>query len=163
MTANRTRRAGGGRGTTPSAALDRRKPMSTSPVLVIARDVVVGALLASMAELAGYAPVFPEGDERPLEAITRLCPTVVLLDCDHDVACEDEAYARAAEIGCRVILFSAMRSQLETEALALRRGVTAFALPIRYHEFATKIGPALSPSVDPSLAPDTSRRSSHRQ
>jgi len=55
MTANRTRRAGGGRGTTPSAALDRRKPMSTSPVLVIARDVVVGALLASMAELAGFS------------------------------------------------------------------------------------------------------------
>ena len=116
-----------------------------------------------MAELAGYTPVFPDGDEQPLEAITRLRPVVVLLDCDHDVACEDEAYARAAETGSRVILFSAMRSQLETETLARQRGVTAFALPIRYHEFATKIGPAPSPSVDPNLAPDTSRRPSRRQ
>jgi len=97
-----------------------------------------------MAELAGYAPVFPEGDERPLEAITRLRPAVVLLDCDHDVACADEAYTRAAQTGCRVILFSAMRSQRETESLATQRGVTAFTLPIRYHEFATKLGSVLS-------------------
>ena len=37
-----------------------------------------------------------------------------------------------------------MRSQRETESLATQRGVTAFTLPIRYHEFATKLGSVLS-------------------
>lgn len=113
--------------------------MSTSAVLVVAEDVVIGALLASMAELAGYTPVFPKHAERALEAITRLRPPLVLLDCAHNEACEEEAYARAAEVGSTVILFSAMHTRHEAEAIAAVRGVASFALPIRFHELAAKL------------------------
>jgi DNA-binding response OmpR family regulator len=113
--------------------------MSTSAVLVIAHDVVIGALLASMAELTGYEPEFPQPAERALEAITRLRPSLVLLDCDHDAACEDEAYARAEAAGSTVILFTAMQSRYEAEIMATQRGVTAFALPIHYQEFARRL------------------------
>jgi DNA-binding NtrC family response regulator len=113
--------------------------MSTSAVLVVAEDVVIGALLASMAELAGYTPIFPKQTERALEAITRLRPPLVLLDCAHNEACEDEAYARAAEVGSKVILFSAMHTRHEAEQIAAKRGVPAFVLPIRFHELAEQL------------------------
>jgi DNA-binding NtrC family response regulator len=116
--------------------------MSASAVLVIAHDVVIGALLASMAELTGYEPVFPEPAEPALEAITRLRPPLVLLDCDHNAACEDEAYARAEAAGSTVILFTAMQSRYEAERMATQRGLTAFALPIHYQELARKLAAA---------------------
>src|SRR5690348_1738141 len=117
--------------------------MPASQVLVIATDVVIGALLASLAELAGYAPVFPELTERPLEAITRLRPHIVLLDCDHDVACEDEAYSRAAETGSRIILFTASSTHEDAAAMATLRGVSSFAFPIHYQEFARRLRRAI--------------------
>ncbi|HEX6965792.1 MAG TPA: hypothetical protein VF166_08325 [Gemmatimonadaceae bacterium] len=117
--------------------------MSALPVLVIATDIVIGALLASLAELAGYTPVFPALTERPLEAITRLRPPLVLLDCDHDLACEDEAYARAAETGSRIILFTASSTLEDAERMAAQRGVTSFAFPIHYQEFARRLRSAM--------------------
>src|SRR5690348_5432788 len=117
--------------------------MAPPPVLVIATDIVISALLASLAELAGYMPVFPELSEHPLAAITRLRPPIVLLDCDHDLACEDEAYARAAETGSRIILSTASDTHADAERMALQRGVTSFAFPIHYQDFARRLRTAL--------------------
>ncbi|HEX5437247.1 MAG TPA: hypothetical protein VFW98_08805 [Gemmatimonadaceae bacterium] len=129
--------------------------MPTSAVLVIAHDVVIGALLASLAELAGHTPVFPKVTEAPLDAITRLRPAFVLLDCDHDIACEDEAYARAAQAGSTVILFSGMRSEREVAAMAAERGLASFSFPIQLRDFTRKVGEARQP-------PDTPPLPSHR-
>lgn len=118
-------------------------PASQSPVLVIATDIVIGALLASLAELAGCVPVFPALTERPLEAITRLRPRIVLLDCDHDLACEDEAYARAAETGSKIILFTASSTLADAEQMAAQRGVLSFAFPIHYQDFARRLRSAV--------------------
>jgi hypothetical protein len=97
--------------------------VTQSAVLVVARDLMGAALIGTLIELAGHRPVFPRPGEAPLEAITRLRPALVLLDCAHDLACEEEGYERARSVGARVLLFTPSRTAGEIAAFARKRGV----------------------------------------
>ncbi len=120
--------------------------MSNDPitVLIIAQDAVIGALMHAMVELSGHTPLSPRDDEHPLRAMDRLRPTVTLLDCEHDVACEEAAFERASLCGTRLILFSAMRSERELEDVARRRQLPSFVLPIRHREFVRRLDEVVS-------------------
>jgi hypothetical protein len=100
-------------------------------VLVVAKDAVIGSLMASLTEIAGHEPVFPAADESVSQAITRLKPAILLLDCDEPAAVQQDPYARAADAGTRVILFTPSRTEREVRRLAAERGLTSFALPIQ--------------------------------
>jgi DNA-binding NtrC family response regulator len=102
-----------------------------SLVLVVAKDAVIGSLMASLTEIAGYDPVFPAADESVSQAITRLKPDILLLDCDEPAAVQQEPYVRAADAGTRVILFTPSRTEREVRRLAAERALTSFALPIQ--------------------------------
>lgn len=118
--------------------------MSSVPVLVVAKDSMIAALMGSLLELSGHVPVFPLADEHPIAAIRRVRPALLLLDCDHDVACEDEAYARAAAIGCKVLLFTPSRTEDELRVFARRRGLKSIALPMRFQAFGASVADALT-------------------
>jgi CheY-like chemotaxis protein len=97
-------------------------------VMIVARDEAIGALMASLTELAGYQPVFPAADESVPRAIARLTPSILLLDCDDDAADHQEAYARARQWGTRVVLFNPSRTEREVRAVAADHGCAGFRM-----------------------------------
>ena len=74
----------------------------------------------------------------------RVRPHLLLLDCEHDAACEDDAYRAAASVGARVLLFTPSRSRAEVADFAAERGLRSIALPIRLHEFSETLQLSLS-------------------
>ncbi|MDQ3808768.1 MAG: hypothetical protein M3336_00585 [Chloroflexota bacterium] len=120
--------------------------MSNGTVLVLTTHPVIGAFLGMLVELTGCRPVFPDAGEEPGDAILRLWPALVLLDCDHDAARGDEAFQLAAAIGGVVLLFSSRRRQVEADSLAVQHEVKAFVLPIEYRAFHDLLSGTLATS-----------------
>lgn len=113
--------------------------MPKQTILILANEEVISALLGAMVELEGHAPAFPAHDERPLAALSRVRPSLLLLDCEHDLAWDENAMRRITEGGTRTLLFSAMRSQREVETIASRYGLPAFVLPVAFREFTERV------------------------
>ena len=133
--------------------------MQDVAVLVVAKHAVISALVGLLVELAGHRPVFPDGGEAPLAFLKRVRPRLVLLDCAHEAATQDEVYRAARAVGCGVILFSPARTQAEVDQLAARHGVRAFVLPISFSAFSHLISSALASALGEAAAgvPVTSR------
>jgi len=114
-------------------------------VLIVARDEAIGALMASLTELAGYVPVFPASSvsESVPRAIARLAPEILLLDCDDDAAAQQEAYARAEQWGTHVVLFTPSRTEREVRRLAEGHGCEGFALPVQRTELRRVLDDAM--------------------
>jgi DNA-binding NtrC family response regulator len=106
-----------------------------STILVIAKEPLIQTLMCSLVDLSGHRAAQPRGDETVAAAVSRVRPRLLLLDCEHDGACEDEAYQAAARVGAEVLLFTPSRSRAEVADLAAERGLRSMALPIRLHEF----------------------------
>ena len=121
-------------------------------ILIIANEDVISALLGAMVELDGHAPVFPAHDERPLAAVVRCRPSLVLLDTEHDLAWDEDSMRRIATLGSRTLLFSATRSQREIEMIADRYGIPAFVLPVAFREFTDRVESLLEEPVDSQRA-----------
>lgn len=102
-----------------------------TPVLILARESVIAALLGLLLELEDYAPVFAEPDERPEDAIARLRPPlVVLLDGGLDAARSDLFFARAAAARARVVLFSEPVAVEDVQRAARHRRVPFLPMPV---------------------------------
>ena len=106
-------------------------------VLILARDPLTGALLATLVEVSGFQAVFPAPTESAEDAIGRVQPTLVLVDCDagDEARCLEpvEAY------GGSVILFSPWRTEPELRSIASRLGLGYFTLPIHWLEFRRQL------------------------
>ena len=120
--------------------------MSPTPstILVIAREPLIQTLMCSLVELSGHRAEQPWSDESVADSVARVRPQLVLLDCEHDDACEDGAYLAAASVGSAVLLFTPSRSRAEVADLAAERGLRSMALPIRLHEFSEALQLTLS-------------------
>jgi len=120
--------------------------------MVLANEKVISALLGAMVELDGYVAAFPGADERPLTAIGRCRPDLILLDCEHELAWDAQAMRSIAASGTQVLLFSAMRSQREIDQIAARYGIAAFVLPVAFREFTAHIDRVLGTGYNPAEA-----------
>lgn len=108
-----------------------RTPLRKTRVLIVARETVIAALLGLLLELEEYEPVFPLPHESPEEAIRRLRPPlVVVLDGEVDAARSDIFHARATQSGARIALFSEPLVADEVRAVARRRNVPYFTMPV---------------------------------
>ena len=114
-----------------------------STILVIAKEPLIQTLMCSLVDLSGHRAAQPRSDESVAGAISRVRPRLVLLDCEHDCACENEAYDAAAGIGAEVLLFTPSRSRAEVADFASARGLRSMALPIRLHEFSETLQTSL--------------------
>jgi hypothetical protein len=120
---------------------DRDRP--PRQVLIMSTDAVVAALLGTLIELDGHAPRFPQPDEPPIAALSRVRPHAVLVDCDHADACTGEFFERGREQRTGVVLFSAARLQDEVHEIADRHGLPSFALPVDRAALARVLGEAM--------------------
>lgn len=114
-----------------------------STILVIAKEPLIQTLMCSLVDLSGHKATQPRSDECVTAAIARVRPDLLLLDCEHDCACEQEAYDAAATIGAEVLLFTPARTNAEVADFARGRGLRSMALPIRLHEFSETLQASL--------------------
>ncbi|MGZ8491643.1 MAG: hypothetical protein ACXWZS_05475 [Gemmatirosa sp.] len=104
-------------------------------VLVLAREAVLGALVGLLLEPEDYEPVFAAPDERPAETIRRLRPPLlVVLDGQLPEAQSDLFFARCAQDGASVCLFSEPVAADEVRAGARLRRLAFFAMPVDRRE-----------------------------
>jgi DNA-binding NtrC family response regulator len=116
---------------------------SPSTILVIAKAALIQTLMCSLVELSGHNATQARGSETVTAAIQRVRPDLLLLDCEHDCACEQEAYDAAVSVGAEVLLFTPARTNDEVADFARVRGLRSMALPIRLHEFSETLETSL--------------------
>lgn len=97
-------------------------------VLIFSADTLGAALLGAVVELVGHLPQFPRHGEPARDALLRVRPRHVLVDCDHE-ACADEFVGPALMTGARITLFRSHRATRDAGALSARVGLTVLELP----------------------------------
>jgi hypothetical protein len=108
---------------TPDGAVSRHD------VLLLSADPLASALVGAAVELAGHAPRFPRAGESARDALRRLRPRVVLVDCDHE-ACSEEFIGPALMTRARVQLFRSRRTQRDASEVARRLGLSVVEFPM---------------------------------
>jgi DNA-binding NtrC family response regulator len=108
---------------TPDGAVSRHD------VLLLSADPLASALLGAAVELAGHAPRFPRAGETARDALRRLRPRAVLIDCDHD-SCSDEFIGPALMTGARVQLYRSHRTKRDAGDVARRLGLSVVEFPM---------------------------------
>lgn len=103
--------------------------MSRHAVLILSADVLAAALLGAAIELAGHQPHFPETDEAARDALRRVRPRLVVVDCAHTDACKEAFVGPALMTGARLLLFSSNRHGDGGIGVARRLGLDVVHLP----------------------------------
>lgn len=98
-------------------------------VLILAREELISALLGLLLETTGHSVSFANPKEGSADAMRRVRPSVVLVDCDHR-DCTDELVRAAKETGARLILFSASREPEYVRRVAAPSRSDYFTFPI---------------------------------
>jgi hypothetical protein len=112
--------------------------VSRSPVLVLSSDPLAAALLGAAIELAGLAPRFPQSAESPRNALLRVRPRLVFIDCDHEDGCSEAFVGPALMTGSQVVLFRSRRTQRDVSEMADRLGLRTVDMP-REHGSLTEL------------------------
>jgi len=111
---------------------------SRAPVLVLSSDPLAAALLGAAIELAGLAPRFPQSAESPRNALLRVRPRLVVIDCDHEEACAEGFVGPALMTGSQVVLFRSRRTRRDVSEMADRLGLRTIEMP-HEHEALTSL------------------------
>ena len=116
--------------------------MEARAVLIMSHDALAAALLGALAEAEGHAPHFARGDESPRDALRRVRPGAVVVDCD--VGDEDAAalIGPARMMGARVVLFGRPAIAGRVAACAEQFGVPVLAVLPAPGELARLLGDA---------------------
>lgn len=110
--------------------------MNDSLALVLSADTLTAALLGALLEIHGYRAGFPDSEEHPREALRRLRPAIVLVDCEYEIACTEAFFGPATMTGARVVMFSASQSRDDVSVFAAQFGFDWFILPADLAGFA---------------------------
>jgi hypothetical protein len=113
----------------PPAASCRDIELSRHDVLILSSDALAAALLGAAVELAGHQPHFQESHERARDALRRVRPRLVVVDCNHDHACADAFVGPALMTGAQVLLFDSSRQGDRGVTVARRLGLDVVHLP----------------------------------
>lgn len=99
------------------------------PVLVLAREELISALLGLLVETTGHTVSFAAPEETSAAAVRRVRPAVIIVDCDHR-DCTNDLVQAATEVGARLILFSASREADYVRKIAAPSRSQSFTFPI---------------------------------
>jgi hypothetical protein len=103
--------------------------VSFHAVLILSSDPLAAALLGAAVELAGHVPHFQRKDESARNALLRVRPRLVLVDCDHEEGCTDEFVGPALMTGARVLLFRSQRTHRNMNEFATRLSLRIVDMP----------------------------------
>ena len=106
------------------------------PILVVSPDPSIRALLEQMLAAEGLRSVVAWADERVEDAMRRLAPCRIVLDCDHELAGSEVFLERARGLGSTVVLFSPSRDDDDVRRCAAGRALAWFTFPIERRALA---------------------------
>jgi hypothetical protein len=98
-------------------------------VAIVATDPVLGALVGAAVEVIGYRAEFPQRDESPVDALRRIRPAFLLIDCEDSSASDEALLGRGLMSGARSFLFGSAECADRMGALAVRFQVELLVLP----------------------------------
>ena len=98
-------------------------------VLILAREELISALVGLLVETTGHGVHFPMEAESSRDAMQRIRPRVVIVDCDHR-DCTGDLVKAANEVGARLVLFSASREAEYVRKRAAPTHSKSFTFPI---------------------------------
>ena len=111
--------------------------VSRNAVLIFSSDSLAAALLAAAVELAGFLPHFSAAGETARNAVRRVRPGVVLIDCDHEETCSEEFIGPALMMKCRLVLFRSRATKRDVSEFAPRLGLRVLEMPQDHEAFST--------------------------
>jgi hypothetical protein len=97
--------------------------------LVLSPDPMGGALIGAAVELGGLVVAFPRQGESAREALRRLRPTAVVVDCADPSALDDAFIGPAMMTGARLFFVGDAITAERLRHVALRFHVTVIELP----------------------------------
>ena len=123
----------------PPVASCRDFDLSRHDVLILSADALAAALLGAAVELAGHQPHFPKTNEVAREALRRVRPRLVVVDCDHDGACEESFVGPVIMTGALLLLFDSQRHGDGGVNVARRLGLDVVHLPDDHEVLVRKL------------------------
>ena len=81
--------------------------------------------------------MFPQSAESPRNALLRVRPRLVVIDCDHEDACTEAFVGPALMTGSQVVLFRSRRTQRDVSEMANRLGLRTVEMPQEHRELTS--------------------------
>lgn len=120
--------------------------------MIISPDAMGAALVAAATEIAGLKVAFPMAGEGSRDALRRLRPSHVLVDCDDTNASDESLIGPAMMMGARVFLFGSDRRIRMRRHLAVRFHTGLIVLPADVDRLAATLLPtATTPASEPQV------------
>lgn len=108
--------------------------------LIVSPDALGAALLGATIEVSGLKVGFPSEGESPRDAVRRMRPSCVLIDCDDATATDESLIGPALMTGARIFLFGAESRMRMRKHLAIRFHLGVIVLPNDAERLATILG-----------------------
>jgi hypothetical protein len=131
--------------------MNRYRPTQAT-VLILSPDAMGAALLGAAIEVSGLKVGFPAVGESPREALRRMRPSYVLIDCDDTSAADESLIGPALMMGGRIFLFGTDLRMRLRKHLAIRFHLGAIVLPNDAERLASILGQptADAPASEPA-------------
>lgn len=129
---------------------NRYRPTQAA-ALIVSPDAMGAALLAAAIEIAGMKAGFSMDGESPRDAVRRMRPSHVLIDCDDANAADESLIGPAMMTGARVFLFGDERRMRLARHIAVRFHMGVVVLPDDVDRLAAilSLPPATTPAPEP--------------
>ena len=98
-------------------------------MLVLSNDALAAALLGALIEMEGGRAAFANAGESPRDAVRRLRPGLVFVDCDNAEACRTAFIGPAKMMGAAVVLFGPRGAAQAVRAHAETNGTDLLLIP----------------------------------
>jgi hypothetical protein len=118
---------------------NRYRPTQAA-ALIVSPDALGAALLGAAIEVSGLTVGFPAENESPRDAVRRIRPSYVLIDCDDTNASDESLIGPALMTGARIFLFGADRRMRMRKHLAIRFHMGVIVLPNDHERLASILG-----------------------
>ena len=112
----------------PHVNANRYRPTQAA-ALIVSPDALGAALLGAAIEVSGLKVGFPARNELTRDALRRLRPSYVLIDCDDPTASDESLIGPAMMMGARIVLFGAESRMRMRKHLAIRFHMGEIVLP----------------------------------
>lgn len=107
---------------------NRYRP-TPAAALIVSPDALGAALVGAAVEVSGLTAGFPAQGESPRDAVRRMRPSHLLIDCDSEHLSDESLIGPALMVGARIFLFGAERRMRMKKHLAIRFHIGAIELP----------------------------------
>ena len=98
-------------------------------VMVFTENRRLEQMTLSLLHSAGCCPMLPAVDESPTEALRRVRPDAVLVDCEHSAAVSDRFFELADAYGIGVLIYGRETREADADLIARQQNVCKLVLP----------------------------------